>query len=261
MKARKYSLVLAFVTAFLCGPVGGEVKSGPAEQEPVLIGSADEVLAGMKELYVVVMCRVGGAYDWKDLESKVEEKLEAAGIKIGGGIYLEGKFKCLDLPELRVCIDTIELEGRQGCVFHVQTALATKVFLEKESSWFRKAEVWQTHPVMGAVSAEGVPGQVEQAVLEQVEAFINARAVASSNAQVPQLSEATEGGAAGKEQAKPAANRAATKYEYVASKKSKVFHKSECRSVVQISRENLVGYSTRAEAMKGGKRPCKRCKP
>jgi hypothetical protein len=50
-------------------------------------------------------------------------------------------------------------------------------------------------------------------------------------------------------------------YKYVSSKNSQVFHRPQCRSAKRINPENLVGYSSREEAIQAGKRPCKVCKP
>jgi len=62
-------------------------------------------------------------------------------------------------------------------------------------------------------------------------------------------------------QTKPSAKSAVAGYGYVASKNSKVFHKPGCRWATRIKPENLVGYSSKDEAVKAGKRPCKQCKP
>ncbi|MFH1882537.1 MAG: TIM barrel protein [Planctomycetota bacterium] len=62
-------------------------------------------------------------------------------------------------------------------------------------------------------------------------------------------------------QTKPAAKSAVAGYGYVASKNSKVFHKPGCRWATRIKPENLVGYSSKDEVIKAGKRPCKQCKP
>ena len=50
-------------------------------------------------------------------------------------------------------------------------------------------------------------------------------------------------------------------YRYVSSKNSQVFHSPQCRSAKRIKPENLITYSSREEAIKAGKRPCKVCKP
>jgi len=66
---------------------------------------------------------------------------------------------------------------------------------------------------------------------------------------------------ASEERTKPAAKSAVTKYGYVASDNSEVFHKPECRWAKRIKPKNLVVYNSRDEAINAGKRPCKSCKP
>ena len=62
-------------------------------------------------------------------------------------------------------------------------------------------------------------------------------------------------------QSKGGTKSAVAEYGYVASKNSKVFHKPECRWAKRIKPDNLVGYNSKDEAIKAGKRPCKQCKP
>ena len=50
-------------------------------------------------------------------------------------------------------------------------------------------------------------------------------------------------------------------WKYMASKKSKVFHRSDCKWVKRISPNNLKGFSSRDDALKSGRRPCKVCRP
>ncbi len=50
-------------------------------------------------------------------------------------------------------------------------------------------------------------------------------------------------------------------WKYVASKKSKVFHHPDCKWAKKISSKNLMGFNTREEAIKSGRRPCKSCRP
>ncbi|MHC4573739.1 MAG: hypothetical protein ACYS76_06360 [Planctomycetota bacterium] len=259
MKTRMNCLVLAFVWGSLCVPGLGRTDVPLTEREPGMIGSPDRILAGVKDLYVVMVSRVPGPCVWKELEAKVEGKLHEAGFKTGAGVYLEGEVKPLNNPELRVYIDVIKLENLKQCVFHIQTAVATKVFLEKDSLWFRKVEVWRTPPTMQAASAESLPEGIEQAVLEQVEGFITACLVA--NAQAVRWSGGGSVGTAGRVQARGEPERRVGEYGYVGSKNSRVFHRTGCRWAQRISPENLVSYSTREEAITGGKRPCRQCKP
>jgi len=50
-------------------------------------------------------------------------------------------------------------------------------------------------------------------------------------------------------------------WKYVASKKSKVFHKLDCKWVKKIKPGNLVGFKSREDAIQSGRRPCKSCNP
>lgn len=49
--------------------------------------------------------------------------------------------------------------------------------------------------------------------------------------------------------------------EYCASENGEVFHRCSCTSVKRIKPGKLVRFSSRAEALASGRRPCKQCKP
>jgi phosphatidylserine/phosphatidylglycerophosphate/cardiolipin synthase-like enzyme len=48
---------------------------------------------------------------------------------------------------------------------------------------------------------------------------------------------------------------------FVASARSQVFHRPDCKSAAKISAKNLVHYATRNEAIQAGKKPCAECNP
>ena len=48
---------------------------------------------------------------------------------------------------------------------------------------------------------------------------------------------------------------------FVGSSRSDKFHRLSCRSANRISSRNLVGYSSREEAISAGRVPCKVCNP
>ena len=60
---------------------------------------------------------------------------------------------------------------------------------------------------------------------------------------------------------KPGSGSKTTTHGFIASKGSDVFHKPDCRWAGNISKENIVSYKTREEAIKAHKRPCKWCNP
>ena len=50
-------------------------------------------------------------------------------------------------------------------------------------------------------------------------------------------------------------------WKYVASRNSKVFHRPDCKWVKKISLKNLIGFKSREEAIRSGRRPCRSCEP
>jgi hypothetical protein len=59
----------------------------------------------------------------------------------------------------------------------------------------------------------------------------------------------------------PTSQAQAAEYAYVASVNSEVFHQPNCKWAKKISPQNLVGFKTREEAIKSGRKPCRVCKP
>ncbi len=255
MSTGKYYLVLAVVTAILCAPVFSEVEA-LRPHEPVLLGKADQTLAGIDKLYVVIT-QVDAepnedGLNRKELEARIINKLKECGIKITAAIGGD----ILNIPDLRVSVDMLKLKDLQQYVFRIQTSLATKVSLPGELPLCIKADVWKTEPAMQAVSIKDMPAAVTGVVLEQVDAFIHAYLAANqpgtgvSDASVASVIAATK-----------RVGRRPAEYKFVASKNSNVFHRPDCSSAERIKPANLVGYNSRGEAIKAGKRPCKRCKP
>ena len=258
MKARKYFILLAVVAGILYSSVWGEERLIEEGYGGVLIGRPHPALADIEHFMVVIEPPDAepnkDGLVWKELEAKIINKLNEAGIKIMPGIA----GNILNIDELRVYIEMLKLDDLQKYVFRVQTSLARMVNLPKHR-FHIKADVWKTEPAMQAVSVQTMPDAVTNVVLEQVEAFIYAYLAANPSSK--RSSDANDISIVLKEQVKPVAKSTAAKYEYVASKNSKVFHKPDCSSARRIKPENLTGYNSRAEAIKAGKRPCKRCKP
>ena len=59
----------------------------------------------------------------------------------------------------------------------------------------------------------------------------------------------------------PTASVQEKEWKYVASRNSKVFHRPDCKWVKKISPKNLIGFKSREEAIKSGRRPCRICEP
>jgi len=259
MKARKYYLIFGVVTGILSVSALARVELPPPD-ELGLIGHPNPTLAGIEEFYVDIVPPDSepnkDGLVWEKLQARVANKLKEAGVR-----YV--KPRSLPTPELRIYIDMLKLIDSQKYVFRIQTTLARTVTLPAQRNLHLPADVWKTEPVMQAVSAENMPAIATSVVLEQVEAFICAYVVANPPDKQPADARTTDtvSQTAQRQQAKPAAKPAVAKYEYIASKNSKVFHKPECSSAKRILPKNLVGYNSRDEVLKAGKRPCKLCKP
>lgn len=260
MNTKKYYLGTAIIIAALCTAVFGEIEQ---TTQDTLLDRPNPALARIRQLYIVILADDGepnkDGLSLKKLEESVEKKIGENGIKIAEAIGRENTLRSLAIPELRIDITTLKLEESQQYMFHIQTSLAKKVYLTKNSSRRIKADVWKTEPTMQAVSVQHMPIVVTAAVMEQVEAFIHAYLAANSSGR--RTSEASGISTAAKEQTEPVEQSSPAEYQYFASKNSRVFHRPDCSWVKRIKPENLVGYVSREEAINSGKRPCKRCNP
>jgi len=104
-----------------------------------------------------------------------------------------------------------------------------------------------------------MPAKVTGVVLEQVDTFIHAYVAANPPGTRPSAPNDITVKPA--KLIKPDAKPAVAEHKYIASKNSRVFHKSDCRWVKRISAKNIVSYSSRDKATEAGKRPCKTCNP
>jgi len=288
MKTKKCYLTSAAVIAIFGVLVLADTELPPPLRERVigeppfergLIGQLHPALVEIEQLYVAIrhphIEPIKDGLDFRKLQEKVKTKLKIAGLKIASDDVPEKfetllrkklekystkqrnlKFRSINIPELRVNINMLKLEDSQQYVFRVQTSLLRAVYLKKERKLLFKADVWQAEPVMQAVPIKDMPAKATDVALQQVEAFIYAYLAA--NPKGIQTSDANNMGTA---TLKPLPKPTPAKYNYVASKNSKVFHRPQCSFAGRIAPKNLVGYNTRQEAIRAGKRPCKRCRP
>jgi len=190
------------------------------------------------------------AFSLTGLERQIRARLERAGL-----ICLTGQAQQLRCPELVTEVDMIYLADSGTYVFHIETTVYVEIGVKDGLDLFVKAGVWKSRPVMQASSGKELPGKLKQAILHQLETFISGHQLAKAQAL---QTGATKIGAAGSSLAVKATEGP---YKFVASKKSKVFHKPSCPWAKKINSENLIGYQSRQQAIKAGKRPCKLCKP
>ncbi|MFQ6036486.1 MAG: hypothetical protein ACE5NM_11675, partial [Sedimentisphaerales bacterium] len=256
----KYHLVLAIMVGILSVPAWAETKSSLPTDRPFLIGQANPALAGIEEIFVSINAPTADPnnHDWifRRLNWKVIERLQKrTNVRVNPSIGRGSGNKAT----LRIDLDMLNLQASLQYVYHVQLSISRVITLLKHENLYISADVWKTKPVMKAVLVENVPAEVADVVLQQVEEFI--AAYLAANPKDKQPLDANDISTSLKEQLKPPAKPAIAKYKYAASRNSEVFHKPDCRWTKKISSKNLVGYNSRAEAIKAGKRPCRWCKP
>jgi hypothetical protein len=285
--ANQFLILTVITTIFTVPALAKDTPSLLEDLSQPLIGRAHPELAGIEELYVVITLfdaepgkdgLVG-----KELDKLIRDRLKNAGITIAEDDVdkitpdvkkvllrrldekdvLNLRWRATNIPELRIDIEMITLDDLQQYIFRIQTSLARTVYLTTQPKLGFQADVWKANAAMQAASVQNMPAVVTKAALAQGDAFIvdylaanpPDRETADANDIAAALPVITP------RQTTPVVKTTAAKYKYVASKNSKVFHKPDCRWAKRIKPANLVTYSSRAEAIEAGKRPCKVCKP
>jgi hypothetical protein len=263
MKIKKYYLILTVTIVFFC--TGASNQAGPPEPgiKPLLTNLPHPAFAGIDKLHVSVL-RFGSTQEKeqtliKQLEANVKERLRRAGIELDKPTA----DNILTIPELRIYVNMLSLKDSQWCVFRVQTALARAVCLKDEHNPVFKADIWQTAPAMQALSEQDMPEKVTDLIAEQVDDFIDIFKATNTSDTKPSEVGMNKNASLNNlpEQSDKNENSTAVEYKFVSSSNSNVFHKPRCRWAQNISKENLVIYKSREEAIKAGKRPCKTCNP
>ena len=268
-KGRFYFIIVLILVVSV--NIRAEKEPLQSELEPLLIGQPYPALSGVKEFYILIETLKSlpdeNALDWKKLDARIEEVFKNENIKVtfvtntSSMESVPAELLTGNSPFLLVFVDMLKLEESKSFVFHIQTSFRKKAYLSSDTSSSIKVSVWETDRVMQAVSFQDMPSRVTDEVLKQVHAFV--QAYKSANPPGGELAEPDSNIIikVPEEQAKSNLNIDAAEYNFVASKSSEVFHRSDCRWAQNISQENLIVYDSREEAMKAGKRPCKTCNP
>jgi hypothetical protein len=264
MKTANQLLILTVITTIFTAPALAKVEPPfPEDPTQILIGRANPELAGIKGLYVDIVIPQAQAKKyasiWKELKSKIENKLTLHGITVIPQLY---NGRQINSPALRIDINLLSLDNSQQHVFRIQTSLARSVHLARQPKLGFQADVWKEKASMQAVSVQNMPATVTAVVLAQVDSFIEDYRIANPPGRQPaDVNDFAALITAPTRQIQPPEKLITAEHGFVASKNSKVFHKSDCSSVKRIKPGNLVTYGTREKATEAGKRPCKICKP
>lgn len=261
MKITSGWLLAMIVTMIPAGQAAAD-SNLPSPQQSAVTTRQNPDLAQIEQLYLEVIPPISESnqtqIEWDKLKGKIKDRLQQEKIET----FTEGGAES-NVCRLKFEIDMLKPTGQQQYVFCVQASLSKKLDLMREKDKHVTAEVWRTRPTLGMAAAEDVSAGITKSILEQLDIFISQLKVARKNVTANDPIEPNYAAAVEKKAKSKQKSNTVTKmsYKYVSSKNSKVFHKSDCRFALAISKENIVTYNSAEEAIKAGKRPCKRCNP
>ncbi len=244
----------AYFMAVLVGASLGGAEALPGRDQSLLIATND-ILADVGQLCVVLAThetpQVEELLDVDTLKARIVDMLAEAGIK-----PVEGETGLS--PRLVLHVEGMAILDCDKYVYRVQTSLNRLVTFTNRRDLQIQAEVWHVRPVMEIAAGAEAADAMAAAALTQVEVFLGAYKAARTllDKMGPARHEAADPAGAG-----PRSLPALSKYPFVASRSSSVFHRPDCRWAQNIAESNLVGYQNRDEAVQAGKRPCKTCRP
>lgn len=254
-----YALALLMLLAGV--HAGAEDRAGALEPpDGLLLIAGHEALAGIERLCVVVAAtetpEAKHLVDAAALRAKIVSRLHEAGIT-----HVECKTGLT--PRLVVQIEATHVPDCGRHVYRVQTSVNRVVTFSNHRDLHVLAAVWQLRPAIQVVADERVAEAIGAAVIVQIDAFLGAydaarRLQPGTESPPAAAASARTGGQDGPEDA---VRSSSIQFQFVASRNSSVFHRPDCRWAQNIAEKNLVGFETRDEALRAGKRACKSCKP
>ncbi|MHC4638050.1 MAG: Ada metal-binding domain-containing protein [Planctomycetota bacterium] len=255
-----FLLILSLQSASVIGKtnISGE-RFKPENRS--LLAPANPALTGIHQLQAVIDVYISPSekniFDSNDVEHLIVRKLRQAGL----GVFTAGSNHVSasqpQMPRLCANINLLKIGDSQNYAFSIETALAKEVYLNHDSPFTVKADLWKKGPELAFCQSSDVKKEITRRLVLQVDAFIDAHKASNmknnTKTPIPPARPKKQGQLF--QQHKPGI------LQYAASKNSKVFHRRNCNSVKSIKSKNLITYKTRAGATQAGKRPCKRCRP
>ena len=189
----------------------------------------------------------------------VEKRIEEAGIKVMPRQLLA---KVPGRCRLKITVDAYKPSGLETFILNVRLCFVQTAALERSPQTIVEATTWELTSLAHS-SKDSVPDTVRKNLETMVDSFISDYRAVNPQAGSPPAAGAGSGdsaAAAGVSSASDSHSQT-PEQKYVASTSGTVFHRPDCRWAQNISPANLVTYASKDEAIKGGKKPCKSCKP
>jgi len=200
----------------------------------------------------------------KAIEADLESQLKRAGIEVlpfslksadKNRIVISNR----DTPILQVVVAIYKPSHLQLYCYGCELALFEHICPKRNEGATWLAETWWIPLSVGMIGEGEMPQTIGNHLRVLVQEFISDHVEA--NQKGPKPPDSGDGRSLTQVPTKEREGQTAIEYTYVASKNSNVFHNPDCRWAKNISPNNLVTYSSRDEAIKAGKTPCKSCKP
>ena len=247
MKAKKHHLIIIVLVGFLTITAFGETR--PADSNQIHV-KPDPALVEIDAMNVVIISRSAEpnekSFDLDQIQSMIKHKLQQVGIRVNF-ITAGDLKKASDTPELRIRVNILKPAGSNSAALYVETSLFRKARLAIRRGPIVMANTWTPKPATQLVETKNISAAISELTLAQVDDFVKVWLVTN-----PRLYKRTRRNVKEQHDDRPS---------YLASRSSKVFHKTSCSVSGRISAKNLVYYDTNTQAIEAGKRPCKRCKP
>ncbi|MBL7185225.1 MAG: hypothetical protein ISS70_02785 [Phycisphaerae bacterium] len=218
-------------------------------------------LRGVESMTVHASCCESAkeiGFSEEDIRRNIQRQLEDAGIKVRPPQMwraLPGRCR------LRVAVKVYRPAHEETFVYNLKVDFLQTVTLERNPQTRIDVITWEL-----MWFAHGPKSRLAQAIAQNLEvltaSFIKDYRQANPNNNDTRESRNSDNAPTDtKRRTKPKPGSSTGEYGFTGSKGSDVFHKSDCRWASSISAEKLMSYETRQEAVKAGKRPCKRCNP
>ncbi len=193
---------------------------------------------------------------WDGLKAQFEQKLRKANLNVSSVEKVSSK----TYVSFIVRIELLKVPDANLFAVRVETAMARQMLLTTGSDHVFFIPIPLGGHGIRFVSEKDLPGVIENAASQHIDQFLRDYQ-ATKSWQAKKAAQARPADTKPNPSTATLAQTQKAKYSYIASKSSKVFHKFDCRWVKRIKPENLVGYNSKDEVIKAGKRPCKVCNP
>jgi hypothetical protein len=239
---------------------------------------ANPALVNIDQMYVAVTpfydTRVYDERRWEALDSKLEAELLAKGIRVAEDFAPLVDMRGVRTAGIVVLIDQFRFSDTDRFMYRVKTMVRVGLYYSpvRAKRQVVETEVWSRCGMVVPSSEEFANDAIMRLAMGHLAEFLpeyeKVREI--SEPVITEPEPVIEKKETSRRTRQPVRQRrsktisdpnAVLDIRYVASKKSKVFHRSDCPAVKRISEDNLIEYETRIEAMRDNRRPCKLCKP